>query len=357
MTLPALGAQGGVAGQCRHVRARVGGRPPTPTGYAGSHSTPTCPRRRTAGAAPPTRPCAKGAQPGSPRSQPRLPSLCNDPGPGRCWRQSSVCLRYRWGAGTGCPILGHTEGEPGVSTGRAPPHEPRRWGVSTGHRAGDKGGGVTGSPGPSRGQVAVCSGWQRAQHEGDQRGSCHGLETHRGTPAPRAVRGHAAAGTGSLGPARSRAALGQLSGRPTSCASTLTWPQCHCVTSPLSCPAAPQESNGESPRTGSAGQRSWAPGLTPAGVARAKASATATRLHCEPAKHRRGRDGARPAQNTDVAQTSKGLLHEEVALAVRGGARTRGPGPPPGWRRFCRSCRCPLPSAPVTVMSLWLPGD
>lgn len=28
MTLPALGAQGGVAGQCRHVRARVGGRPP-----------------------------------------------------------------------------------------------------------------------------------------------------------------------------------------------------------------------------------------------------------------------------------------------------------------------------------------
>lgn len=161
MTLPALGAQGGVARQCRHVRARVGGRPPTPTGYAGSHSTPTCPRRRTAGAAPPTRPCAKGAQPGSPRSQPRLPSLCNDRGPGRCWRQSSVCLRYRWGAGTGCPILGHMEGEPGVSTGRAPPHEPRRWGVSTGHRAGDKGGGVTGSPGPSRGQVAACPARRR----------------------------------------------------------------------------------------------------------------------------------------------------------------------------------------------------
>lgn len=131
-----------------------------------------------------------------------------------------------------------------------------------------------GSSGPRKqGRWQCLSGWQRAQHEGDQLGSCHGLETRQDAPAPQA-----AAGTSSLAlHAAVLHAAGFLDG-PTPHASTLTWPPCRCVTSSLPCPTAPQESDGESPRSSSAGQRSWVPGLTPAGTARAKATPTPTRL-------------------------------------------------------------------------------
>lgn len=198
-SLPALGAQGGMARQ--RGRNRI---------HRATQHPKTCPRRRTAGAPPPTRPCAKRAQPRSPRSQPRLPSpRATTLGLADAGDRAPSASGTGGGAGMGRPVLGHTEGEPGGEHWACPSTQTQTLGsVSAGHQVGDKTGGVMGSSGPRKpGEVAACPAWRPAW-----------LLTRPGhpqdAPAPWAARGHAAAATRSLGPARSRAALGQVSGQP-----------------------------------------------------------------------------------------------------------------------------------------------
>lgn len=112
----------------------------------------TCPRRRTAGAPPPTRPCAERAQPRSPRSQPRLPSLrATTLGLADAGDRAPSASGTGGGAGMGRPVLGHTEGERGGEHWACPSTQTQTLGsVSAGHQVGDKTGGVMGSSGPQK---------------------------------------------------------------------------------------------------------------------------------------------------------------------------------------------------------------
>lgn len=179
-------------------------------GYTGPHSTP----RRAPGAGQQGHLHRRGLVPRGPNlapqgASPDCPAPVQRPWAWQTLETAPSASGTGGGAGMGRPVLGHTEGEPGGEHWACPSTQTQTLGsVSAGHQVGDKRGGVMGSSGPRKpGEVAACPAWRPAR-----------LLTRPGhpqdAPAPWAARGHAAAATRSLSPARSRAALGRVSGRP-----------------------------------------------------------------------------------------------------------------------------------------------